>query len=381
MKELFDNIILFAAIQGFLFSVFLFRKKQNREANKVLAFAILCLSINLVVVYLSILKVYEKYPILYGATLGFSLLYGPLFYLYTLLLTKRVKKIGPKHLFHFIPFIFIRLYLIPYYFLSHQEKLIQIEKSSYDGDLILNVYSLFMPIYGFIYTVLSLKVIKKFNEDIKIHFSNIDKIKVNWLRFIIIGGLLVWIVIAFAFLINIFFSEESNGFNPVYLAISVFIYAIGYSALNQPEIFIDLQPIPEQEAAEKIKGKYEKSYLADADIEGIKQSLISLMQKEKLFLNSELNINQISEKLNITNHNLSEVLSKAFNKNFYDFINSYRVEEFKERIKNPDFSNYSLLAIAFESGFSSKSTFNTIFKKYTKTTPSEYRKQNTQKLF
>ena len=101
-----------------------------------------------------------------------------------------------------------------------------------------------------------------------------------------------------------------------------------------------------------------------------------LAENKKAFLNSELTIDQLALEIGVSKHNLSETINSAFQKNFYDFVNSYRVEDFKQRIKNPEFANYSLIAVAFESGFSSKSSFNTIFKKYTGTTPSEYRKQS-----
>jgi AraC-like DNA-binding protein len=375
MPQLIENIFLFAAVQGFLLSLLLFLKKQNIYANRILAAAVLCISIDLVSNYLTAVKFYEKYPSTFGATVAFPFLYGPLFYFYALILIKRKERFELKFLLHFLPAIVLHLYLIPFYFLNSQEKMIQINIFLHAGEPVTYIFGLLSPVSGFIYTVLTFKVINKFNDNLKTHYSNIDKIKVNWLRYIIICGLFVWIVVALSPFIRVLLGHAAEGFRPIYLAVSIMVYAIGYGALIQPEVFTNEPIINEIEIINKSKNKYEKSNLTNNDIERIKQSLINIMQERKLYLNSELNLSQISDELEITNHNLSEVLNKAFGKNFYDFINSYRVDEVKERLKNPGFSNYSLLAIAFESGFSSKSSFNSIFKKYTNTTPSEYRKQ------
>ena len=100
------------------------------------------------------------------------------------------------------------------------------------------------------------------------------------------------------------------------------------------------------------------------------------MEKESPFLNSELKIEALAKAINIPTHHLSQILNQGFEKSFQNFINHYRVEEFKERILNPDNSNKTILAIALESGFSSKSSFNRIFKSHTGFTPYEFKKLN-----
>ena len=99
------------------------------------------------------------------------------------------------------------------------------------------------------------------------------------------------------------------------------------------------------------------------------------METDKLYLNSDLTLRELAEKLSISPHNLSEILNTRLNQSFYDFINRYRVEEVKRRLADNDSDKYSLIAIAFDSGFNSKSSFNTIFKKQTGSTPSQYRNQ------
>jgi AraC-like DNA-binding protein len=103
--------------------------------------------------------------------------------------------------------------------------------------------------------------------------------------------------------------------------------------------------------------------------------LSELMEKQKPFKNSDLNIAELSEMLNTRPHILSKILNEHYNKNFRDFINGYRVEEFINISKSIKYKNYTFLALAHEAGFNSKSTFNLAFKKVTKLSPSEYLKK------
>jgi YesN/AraC family two-component response regulator len=98
------------------------------------------------------------------------------------------------------------------------------------------------------------------------------------------------------------------------------------------------------------------------------------MEQEKPYINSDLTLTQLAEMLSISPHNLSEILNTQINQNFFDFVNQYRVEEVKKALTDPGNQHLTVLAIGFDAGFNSKTSFNTIFKKYTNMTPSEFRK-------
>jgi AraC-like DNA-binding protein len=99
------------------------------------------------------------------------------------------------------------------------------------------------------------------------------------------------------------------------------------------------------------------------------------MVTEKPYLDANLSLPELADKLEIPSHHLSRVINEQFGVNFFDFVNQYRVEEVKSKIGNPEFENLSLLGIAFDSGFNTKSAFNRVFKKMTGFTPSEYKQQ------
>ena len=103
--------------------------------------------------------------------------------------------------------------------------------------------------------------------------------------------------------------------------------------------------------------------------------LVGAMEKDRLFIEGNLTLQGLSKKLNIPAHNISEVINTRIDKNFYDFVNEYRVKEVQEKLKDPANDNLTILAVALDAGFNSKSAFNTVFKKTTHLTPSEYRKK------
>jgi AraC-like DNA-binding protein len=109
------------------------------------------------------------------------------------------------------------------------------------------------------------------------------------------------------------------------------------------------------------------------------QELLGLMEREKPFTKNDLTLQELAEPLDLSPHNLSEVINTQLGKNFYDFVNSYRVAEVQRRLADPASDNLTLLAIGIEAGFNSKSSFNAVFKKHTAMTPSEYREQARKK--
>lgn len=121
--------------------------------------------------------------------------------------------------------------------------------------------------------------------------------------------------------------------------------------------------------------KYERSGLSSEKARRIEKSLRSLMENEAPYADSSLTLTQLADKLDVSPHNLSEVINTRLNLNFFDFVNRYRLEKIKQDLTDPDKKNLKLLAIAFDAGFNSKTAFNTIFKKHTGLTPSEYRQR------
>lgn len=136
---------------------------------------------------------------------------------------------------------------------------------------------------------------------------------------------------------------------------------------------------PESIYSELKKGRFKggsdkKTRFSQEEIQNFRQSLDALMQEEKLYLDSELSLNDLSERMALSVHQLSELINQGHGLNFNDYINQFRVEEFKNLLQQSRFANDTLLAVAFEAGFNSKTTFNISFKKFTGLTPSQYKR-------
>lgn len=124
--------------------------------------------------------------------------------------------------------------------------------------------------------------------------------------------------------------------------------------------------------SEEKKEKYTRSRINEATAKEMCARLESYMTKEKPYLNNELGLKGLADKLNVSANQLSQLLNERFEKNFYDFINTYRLEEFIRRWSDPKNREFTILSVAFDCGFNAKTTFNTFFKKATGKTPTEY---------
>lgn len=365
-------LYLTGIIITFFLVVILASKKNKSEADKILASWLFFTGFHLFLYYLHYKNDFASFPFLLGFELPMPLLQGPFLYLYTSALTNQNQH-KKYNIFHFLPFIMAIIILIPFFKLSFEEKLkvFQNEGKGYEN-LILILYSAVL-ISGIVYALLSLQKLSKHRKNISEAFSSTEKINLSWLQYLILGSSIIWIVV-------IFFNDEY-----IFSVVVFYLIFIGYFGIKQVGIFtnqafsenriptISSSKINETETfSEKIK--YEKSSLNTTELNSIHQNLIRLMATEKLYKNPDLTLAELSQKLNIHPNVLSQVINSVEGKNFYDYINSQRVAEFKKLILLPENQKFTLLSVAFECGFNSKTAFNRNFKKETGLSPSEYLK-------
>lgn len=378
------NIILAIGIaQGLFLVLLLIGKKENHNANMILASIIFLYSLFIGQVLAMNLALYNVVPHIFGITIGLPLLFGPLHYLYVRTLILETHKVSFKDIVHFIPYFINWAVFLPILFKNSAE-LSHLIKDYYTElpRFYLHFGLWAITIQGLIYMGISLKIIKLYSLKIKDQYSSLDKINLNWLKNITIGTLLVWIVVFLKNLLSYFNPVLFNqGEIIVAFGVSVLIYVMGYLGLMQTEIFNttslknDNHNIEKTNIDEISLKKYEKSGLSDEKAKKSLDELLKLMVEDKLYKDNNLTLKNLAKKLSISSHNLSEIINTYQKQSFFDFINSYRVKDVQEAMMLPQKESYTLLALALEAGFNSKSSFNAIFKKHTNMTPSQYRKQ------
>jgi AraC-like DNA-binding protein len=186
------------------------------------------------------------------------------------------------------------------------------------------------------------------------------------MKYLIYSYLIIWIlesVIHFTYTyFVVYLCEVRLVIAGIHFTLANSIVIIG---LRRPEIFNN-----------PAKNRYKKNLLKENVKNGLVSKLDQYMEKESPYLDPELSFNNVACEMNISTHQLSQLLNTALNINFYDYINTYRVEAAKKQLISSNSRDKTILEIMYDVGFSSKSAFNTAFKKHTGVTPSIYRKEN-----
>nr|WP_246848941.1 helix-turn-helix domain-containing protein [Aquimarina sp. U1-2] len=150
---------------------------------------------------------------------------------------------------------------------------------------------------------------------------------------------------------------------------------VSYSAFVQPSLFGRLQLLIEK--PEITQAKYEKSGLTQSLSLELKSKLLYLLKEEKIYKQNDISLQKLSDLLDTTRHNTSQIINEHFDLNFFELMNKYRIEEATELLKQEKHKNFNIIDVAYEVGFNNKVTFNRSFKKYNQITPSEYLKRMT----
>lgn len=427
---------------GVSLSIFLFliliSKKGKTLPDKILAVWLIFLGLNIFHYYLAITDLDLNYPFLLALGSPLPLIQSPLLFLYTAALTNQLPTNRYKIFFHFIPIIITYIVFIPFYMLNNQQKTEVYLQHGKGFEIQILINQILIYASGIVYVIWSLFLLRKHRKNILEQFSDIEKINLNWLRYLIIGMSSIWLFV--------FYGNDDL----IYSSVVLFVAFIGYYGIkqvgiftynysynnevdslillkkenkinvsdvvvskpeheyssnnplinsdekevtlltNQNQITVELDisvnhEIPEGEQNSDMiienaqviietKKKYQKSGLSDLDALIIHKRLTDIISSEKIFKNPELTLVELAQLLNIHPNILSQVINSIENKNFYDYINDKRVEEFKTIVVLPKNQKYTLLSLALECGFNSKTTFNRNFKKSTGLSPSEYLK-------
>ena len=369
-------IFLIAAFDAIFFSVLLLQKKPRALHDNILILWLLYLGLYIGIYSFYSHELFIHFHLLSISLLSLFMLHGPFLYYYILTLVSDKRQIFKKDLFHLVPFILFNLYILIASFSPDISEKLNIEKLSLHNDppLLFLFFLILTAFSGTVYFLFTFKLFKRLDINIFNNFSNSADIDLDWLRKLVLLFGVIWTALISITVIHHVFHMFSMVFctDGLFLSLSVFVILIGYFGLKQNVIFTNENVIVTDNTS-RIQPKYSGSRLNESEEKQYAEKLISYMELLKPYLNTDLTLPQLAVELGISSHLLSQVINEHFKLNFFDFVNQYRVEAFKERIVNPKYENFSLLGIAFECGFNSKSAFNRIFKKSTGLTPSQFK--------
>ncbi|HEX9652128.1 MAG TPA: helix-turn-helix domain-containing protein [bacterium] len=386
--DLVNTLLLLGAAQGLFLSALIFHKHRRLFANRFLAALMLLYSLILLNLVFWEVGVYSHYPHVRFVLDGLPFLHGPLHYLYASHLIRGSKKFRRVEWLHFLPFVLYKIYAITDFSKSVAELSSLIQNFSFEHmPLRFILFNWVITFQSLAYLIVTILILNRYASVIKDIFSTTEKVRLDWLRNITYTAFAAWIIFLIENAFLLAGMPPFDNFNIPSLMAAIYVYVMGYIGLVKSEIFSEpvllhsmsrlpevLENVEERLEAPTSSKKYEKSGLTTARAKKYLEALLSLMQDKQPFTDSELTLYQLSEMLAISPHNLSEVINTQLQQNFFDFVNGYRVEKVKRDLTEPSKQHLTLLAIALDAGFNSKSSFNATFKKHTGLTPSEYRR-------
>lgn len=366
---------------GYFFSlamwlVFLYRGfVQNRLSDKLLGWLMFLLAIELQDYMFGFSGINVLWNELKGFPRSVSLLSGPLIYLYFRSQINRSFRLKRRELLHFIPYaIYATYHLI--FFVQGPDVVQWLEESDFDNVLF---YVLVVAewLSYIIYLAICLVIYKRYKQWSLNQFSNSELINFNWFRNFIYAMLLWLIVREFMHILDIIFELSYYldwWWNLVLVVVSFYIGLAGYSQTQPAQMSFEFESINPlhfitNKKTEETPKKVDK---LDEKIHQLAIRLEQIMSEKQLFLNHDLNLQDLAKHVKSNSVELSSTINQKFEKNFNDYINTLRIDEFIRLSQDAKRSHFTLLTNAYDAGFNSKSTFNRAFKKIKGVSPREY---------
>ncbi|WP_420401687.1 helix-turn-helix domain-containing protein [Flagellimonas sp.] len=382
-EELFFNLnpvnffIISGLVQNLILSGILFFRHGNRPiANRMLSLTLMIVSLHLAYLMILDTNLDNMSPYLLWIPFSYLTALGPLIYFYAKALTNISFGWSKKSFWHFIPVTIetaLQIFNIVYC-IKHDQLFYNTPFYFYMAPM-LYVWTAGSLLY---YLNLSLGVIKSHENWALENFSNLKEITLVWLHKLIVHYRLLWMIwVPFVTIFLLFFRFQLQ-----YLGIVLTLYLL-LLAMTYLTFWIGLQGLVHANAItlkRNTRPRDNKNFghLSQSQIQAYVKGFEALMSRDKAYLDENLSLTEFASLLNLDSNLVSYILNNHLKSNFHDFVNQYRIKEVKKRLTDPAYDNITLLGIALDSGFNSKTTFNRVFKKITGITPTEFQKMGKQ---
>ncbi len=358
-SPLIQGFLIFGAVQSLFFAMLFGVQKRRRAADVIMALWLMLLAFHIGTFYLvgSGWLVSSHWQ---AVQVSFLLVHGPFLWAYVRQQILPAGFWGRKDWLHFLPYMLV---------------LAGVAMMEMEGRvLFLRGLALMGMISGFAYIVAAWQLLRRHQQEVPNRYSFIEQVSLEWLRRLVIGLLLLWsggTVLGFASR----FLAVDLPLTELFVFVPLFIFYLGYHGIRQEVIPGKIAGAPPDFSVSRQSektGRYQKSGLQTEQMERISQRLRDGMGEGKWFLNSTLSLQEVATMTKLPPHHITQALNEHLGLSFHDFVNQYRVAEFQRRVALPQNRHFSLLSIALDCGFNSKSSFNRIFKQATGLTPSAF---------
>jgi len=372
-----EAVLIIGIFLALFLAALIFSGKDKSLSDVMLGNFFLLYALNIFLSYLEYQNRQQGYPdpwLIHVAT-PFLLLHGPALWFYIKSLTSQHFRFRGIYLLHFMPFVLVIVeHSLHFYLLSPQDRIEVVTSEAFRQQPAYYIVVAGIAASQLGYFAWGLSIIQRYRRKLKTYFSHLQSYSLTWLRLLLTGALVCYGIIHGLYLTDFFTPVAPFAVLQTmsYSLGSLYVVFLGFFGLRQGNLFesckinLDL----EQALLEKEKEKP----LKDNEERFIKR-LQEHMNQSKPYLVPDLNIARLSDQMGVTPEYLSRILNNHLKRSFFDFINHYRIEEFKNRCRNPENKRITLIGLAYDSGFNSKATFNRVFKNLTGTTPGAYYRQ------
>lgn len=373
--NLYNSLILAGIIQGFIFTVVVLLSKKYRAKSTVLLTALIFTyslgNLQYIIADIGLVSLVDMYKYIY---LPFASIIPVLIYFYVVKFLRPSVNIRKKF-WWCLPFtlaMLVTLYYRCQFLLAEQQDVYFAEFA-----LFVQGHEVFSVLFAIVLVILAIMAVRRVERH-QIHANRkYFRADLKWLKFTLYFILLFTFIWAHLTYRNIFVAGDSPDFYLLWIGIAATIYWLGhigiykYGLLEQRKA---LRSFSETRTSHKTESNEAVPIIGRNTDNKYLIMLNSLLVNDKIYLDPSLSLDKVSELLHLSSSYLSRIIHKELNTHFSDYINTYRIEEAKRYLMNPEFSRYTITAIGLEAGFNSRSSFYDVFKKITGQTPSSFKK-------
>lgn len=363
-------LMLFGVFESLFLLLLLISKKTHTKADIFLGIIFCLFALNIGGAFIDVYNPNNDYPYLAFRNIGWLFLFlnGPALWFYIQSLTTENFKLKLIHLLHILPFALITFFQLKgFILLSAEEKIFLLENDRFKDGVFYQISIPFIGLSTISYHVWAWLYVRKHQEALKQRFAKIEDVDLEWLRLLSIASVIVFTVNGLLFnLDNIFrFANYQTLTIISYSFAAIYVLILGFYGLRQRDVFITQQSI-------KKNVEVQQALTTEKVQHVFVSKLLKYMEQHQPYLDSEINLSTLSTQLNVKPEFLSSIINSELDQNFFDFINKYRIEEFKIQVTRQENKHLSIIGVAYDCGFNSKAAFYRAFNKFEGMSPTAY---------